>query len=298
MGEMRITSMNYTAKPEMSNLRETKATVTRATATFLFLILCGLHSTAAQAQEKEAVTDSPTEAAANLVHTKDDSDMTLFYAYLTDNPVEPSGPLYDFFKDKPVVKDVLMPRVRSDRKFRPMLQMRVWWEQKQRFVPVVAFCTFIAWVCWFLFPSKLGRAQDAIRTGFWRCALTGFFCTTVWLVFNRAVFFTHIGWPLGILSTGVFQAGLLVGLSVIISMIGHALAVLFRLKHIPLLGTNPAALRVTELLIGSIACGGILMLPSPAAMPHATMRLLFMFAVLGMGGVFKALREKVVEQAE
>ncbi len=245
----------------------------------------------AQTNEQTATPAPPlvTEPAPQT------ADNTLFYAYLQDNPAETAGPFYEFFKDKPFVKDVLIPHDPSDRKFRPMLQMRYWWNQQPHtFLPTVVFCTFVAWVFWFLMPEKLAQSQNAIRTGFWQCALTGFFCATVWMLFCRAIFLTHLGWPLGVLSTGCFQASLLVGLSVIISMIGHAFAVLLRLRHLPFLN-NPAVLRVTELLIGSVFCGLILMLPSPGIMPHATMRILFLFAGLGMGALFKVLKDKPVE---
>lgn len=245
---------------------------------------------AAQPAEEQPTGTQPVEVNTSAPDTP--QDYSLFYAYLQDNPNEPAGPFYEFFKEKPVFKDVLIPRNNADRKFRPMLQMRFWWDQPQRFPAAVAFCTFVAWIFWFLVPEKLSQAQAAIRSGFWRCALTGFFCGTVWMLFSRAVFLTHVGWPLGIVSTGLFQATLLLGLSVIISMIGHALAVLLKLRNIPFLGTRPEVMRIVELLLGSTICGLILLLPSPALMPHATMRLLFLFAVLGMGAVFKVSRQQ------
>ncbi|MBY0546642.1 MAG: hypothetical protein K2W95_05090 [Candidatus Obscuribacterales bacterium] len=218
-------------------------------------------------------------------------DNTLFYAFLDDSPRDAGGPLYDLLKDKVFFKDYLMPHDRVDRKFRPMAQLRFWWDQPQKFLPAVAFCTFIAWVFWFLIPQKLTMAQDAIRGGFWKCFGSGFFCVGIWLLFNRAVFLTHVGWPLGIVSAACFQAGLLIGFSVIVSMIGHAFAVLARVKHWPLVSQNAQAVRVIELLIGSICCAGIIMVPSPAALPHASMRLLFLFAVLGLGAVCRVYRQ-------
>lgn len=218
-------------------------------------------------------------------------DNTLFYAFLDDSPRDAGGPLYDFFKGMAPFKHYLMPQDKVDRKFRPMAQLRFWWDQPQHFFPAVAFCTFIAWVFWFLIPQKLTLAQDAIRGGFWKCFGSGFFCVGIWLLFNRAVFLTHVGWPLGIVSAACFQAGLLIGFSVIVSMIGHAFAVLARVKHWPLVSKSAQAVRVIELLIGSVCCAGLIMVPSPAALPHASMRLLFLFAVLGLGAVCRVWRQ-------
>ena len=239
----------------------------------------------------------PADSAAplpqsGLEQTCAGDDNTLFFAYLKDSEKEVGGPLYDFLKEKQFFKDVLIPVDSVDRKFRPMLQMRFWWDSPQKFVPAIAFCTLIAWVCWFLLPEKLTKAQAAIRAGFWRCFLSGFFCATVWLLCTRAVFLTHVGWPLGIVSTGLFQAGLLLGLSVIISMIGHAFCVLARVGNRAFVATRPQVIRVIELLIGSICCAGIMMLPTPDPLPHATMRLLFLFAVLGLGAFCKVFKEK------
>lgn len=218
-------------------------------------------------------------------------DHTMFYAFLDDSPPDAGGPLYDFLKDKAPFKGVLAPQEGVERKFRPMAQLRFWWSQPQRFLPAVAFCTLIAWVFWFLIPEKLTRAQDAIRGGFWKCFLSGFLCVGIWMLFNRAVFLTHVGWPLGIVSAACFQAGLLIGFSVIVSMIGHAFAVLTRVRQWPLVSKSAQAVRVIELLIGSICCAGLIMVPSPAVLPHASMRLLFLFAVLGLGAVCRVYRQ-------
>lgn len=236
-------------------------------------------------------TEQPAESGTSASVT-DDSDTTLFYALLQDSPTESSGPFLDTVRNLPLLKDLAIARDVPDHKFRPLLQLRHWWNQPQRFLPSVAFCAIVAWIFWFLIPEKLTRAQATIRAEFWKSALTGFCCVAVWLLFTRTIFLTHIGWPLGIVSTGCFQAALLIGFSVIVSMIGNAFAVLLHLKHWNFIATRPELLRVVELLLGSIVCGAIIMIPTPGLLPHATMRLLFVFAILGLGGVFKAFRQK------
>lgn len=236
-----------------------------------------------------------TVPSSDLSNARDDSttktdDHTFFYAFLGGNPRESGGPLYEYFRDKPLFKDILIQPDANDHKFRPMVQMRYWWDTPQRFLPTAAFCTFIAWLFWFLIPDKLRRAEDAVRAEFWKCFVTGFFCVAVWLLFNRAAFLTHVGWPLGIVSTACFQAGLLVGLSVTISMIGHAFSVVLRLRKWPLVCERPKVGRALELLIGSLFCAALIMLPTPAPIPHATMRLMFLFALLGLGALCRVIR--------
>lgn len=214
-----------------------------------------------------------------------------FYAFMSEENPDPIGPLYKFLEARGLAKGILIPQPLSDSKFRPLAPWRRWVEKPQAFSPSLAFCLLVSWIFWTLLPKKLENVEQICRREFWKSFFTGMAVAAICLTLARSVFFTHLGWPLGIVLIAVFQLGMLLGLSVIVSMMGHSLALLLRLPKVPFLAQKPGLCKFIDLAIGALLCASLLQIPLIGDLPRLGTRLISLFCVLGLGGLFKVLRQ-------
>lgn len=222
--------------------------------------------------------------------TTDSSDLTYFFAFLAEDPQPLRGGIVEYFRDKPFARDFISPHDKEERKFRPMLQWRRWADRHQRFFPALGFIAFTSTLIWSLIPGILQAASEESRKSFWRCFGTGALMAALTMILTRSVFQTQLGWPLGILLAGLSQAAMLVGLAVAVFNLGHSVLLLAQLNKINALSKNPAAFRVGELLVGSLLAALLLQIPPLGPVPQVGTRLLALFALLGVGSIYRILR--------
>lgn len=248
-------------------------------------IFCVLHAATAWADDQVQ-----TEAInpVSITDPADDEDM-LFYAFLKNDPSQ-APPFIAAFGNNDFVKNFLLSTNREDAQFRPMLQWRRWAEQKQPFLRSWLFCLFTSWSFWILIPKKLQAAEQVCRKEFWTCQLNGFALAGICLILARAAFLTHLGWPLGILLIALFQLGLLLGLTIIVSLSGHRIALLLRLGKWPLFSSRRGLCRFGELFLGTLLCAAILQIPVLGDLPRIGTRLVALFCLLGLGSLYKCLK--------
>jgi len=216
----------------------------------------------------------------------------LFFAFLSEDKQVLDGPLVQILKDKPVIRDMISPRDRVARKYRPMLQWKRWADKTQRLIPSLFLIGIVSFLCWSLFPVKFQSAVSESKTSYWRCFGTGVLLLAFSSMFARAVFITEIGWPLGILITGLTQGILLAGLSVVVYNLGHSTFLLTRLSKLSLFSENPSRARTCELLLGTLLATLILKIPELGPLPQLGTRLISFFALLGAGALFRIWKKE------
>ncbi len=216
----------------------------------------------------------------------------LFFAFLSEDKQVLDGPLVQILKDKPVIRDMISPRDKVARKYRPMLQWKRWADKTQRLIPSLFLIGIVSFFCWSLFPVKFLSAVSESKTSYWRCFGTGVLILAFSSMFARAVFITEIGWPLGILITGLTQGILLAGLSVVVYNLGHSTLLLTRLSKLSLFSENPSRARVCELLLGTLLAALILKIPELGPLPQLGTRLISFFALLGAGALFRIWKKE------
>jgi hypothetical protein len=258
---------------------------------FLLIAVMSLtfSTTAAYAQDSANQENSTKTDDAAVIN---DPDQTLFFAFLQENSAAAEGPLVEIVKDKPLIRDFIKPRSSLERKFRPMLQMRTWANKKQRFLPSFAFLCLIGFICWWIFPTHLQSAVEECRKSFWKCFGAGLLISMIAMTVVRAVFLTQIGWPLAILLVGLSEGAMLVGLSLSVYNLGHAVTLISRINKIPLLATSPAWARAIDIVIGAFLSSLLLLIPAFGNLPRCGTRLLALFAVLGLGAIYKELKNR------
>lgn len=211
----------------------------------------------------------------------------MFFAFLREDKKALDGPFVNLLKDKPLVQDIISPRDRVARKYRPMLQWKRWADKKQRLIPALFLIGMVSLLFWSLFPVKLQEAVVECKSHYWRCFGIGVLILAFSSMLARAVFVTEIGWPLGILITGLTQCALLAGLSVVVYNLGHSMMLLSQLSKISFLANNPARARVCDLLLGTLLIALLLKIPALGPLPQLGTRLVSFFALLGLGAIFR-----------
>lgn len=229
---------------------------------------------------------------AEATQIEKEPDQALFYAFLAEDPQALSGPLFQMLQDKPVLKEWISPHNKMERRYRPLLQWRRWADQRQRFFPALLFCNFICFLSWYLLPKLLQSASQESRQNFWKSVGTGILLAAVTILLTRSVFFTQLGWPLGIVLAGASQAAMLVGLSVGIYNLGHSVSLILRLDKISLLANRAAAQRYCDIFTGSLLAALLLQIPAIGLLPQPGTRFLALFALLGVGAIFRDLRKR------
>lgn len=210
-----------------------------------------------------------------------------FYAFLSDKNLEPSGPVYGYLKDKPFFQAFMKDGQIGENKFRPVLQWRHWADKRQPFFASLVFCFFVSLLLWSLAPGKLKAAESSAKTEFWPSFGFGLLATGLIVFSARTFFLTHIGWPLGIVTMAGFQLSLLIGLAIAVSLLGHAVVVLIKVKDLGIFKNNPVCLRFWEYLIGALICALILQIPAPTGLPQPGTRILALMAILGFGALVR-----------
>lgn len=222
----------------------------------------------------------------------DDDEQTMFYAFLKEDSSQLGGPLYEFFKNKPIVREILNPHTRMERKFRPMLQWRRWADRHQPFIPSFLFLGTVGFVLWFLLPSVMQSAAEECRSSFWKCFGTGLVIAIITMVLLRAIFLSQLGWPLGIVIAGCSQAAMLSGLSLAIYNLGHAVLLLVQYKKISAIANSPSLARASDIVMGALLAAIVLQIPAFGILPRPGTRLLALFGLLGIGAIFRAIRRR------
>jgi hypothetical protein len=241
----------------------------------------------ASSKNEESSSDQVRQSNRGQENAKEEFNKTLFYAFLKEDPSAPNGPVYEYLKDKPFISDVIVPRNAMERKFRPMMQWRSWAERPQPIVPATLFIGLLSFVCSWLMPQKMKECAKECRSKFWKCFGTGALVAVIWTILTRSIFLTEIGWPLGVLLNALFQAAMLTGFSVAVFLLGNSLNAILRIHRLPLLDNKPNHQLIADLIVGSLAAALILQIPDFDDIPRIGSRLLALFAVLGMGSLYR-----------
>lgn len=257
-------------------------------------------STASDTRAPETISNDKTEkdastAESNNVEASNDfadnnkgkANKTMFYAFLEEDPSAPNGPIYDYLKDKPFIRDIIVPHNAMERKFRPMMQWRAWAEKPQGFVASALFICLISFVCSWLLPQKMKEATKECHANFWKSFGTGGLIAVIWTILTRSIFLTEIGWPLGVLLNALFQAAMLTGFSVVVLLLGNSLNAILRIHRLPQLNTKANHLLIADLIVGSLTAALILQIPSFGDIPRIGARLVALFALLGLGSIYR-----------
>ena len=244
------------------------------------------------AAQESSVQDDAADAAAREHWQDESAQETYFFAFLAEDPQPLRGGLLEYFRNKPVARDFITPHDPLDRRFRPMLQWRRWADRRQRFVPALLFISFVSILGWSLIPGTMQSAAEESRNTFWRSFGTGVLLAAVTMILTRAVFHTQLGWPLGILLAGLSQAAMLAGLSIAVYNIGHSVLLILQVRKLSVFSKNPAAFRICELLTGSLMAALLLQIPPLGAIPQVGTRFLALFALLGVGAIFRILKQR------
>lgn len=211
----------------------------------------------------------------------------LFYAYLGEMPEASSGPVADLIVNKMFPGKSIQDTPLGMQKFRPMLQWRHWANQKQRFFPSLIFTFLVSFILWIPFGRRLDSAGAKFRQKFWRCLGSGVLVSVLLLFLARLLFLSDIGWPAGILTIAVAQLSLLAGLVVAVNLVGESIARAVRVTQIRFVGERPLLQRATFLFLGSLVLSGVLLIPGPMHLPPIGTRLILLFALLGLGALYK-----------
>lgn len=237
--------------------------------------------------EESSSLDLSKRSTQGQENAKNSFNKTLFYAFLEEDPSAPNGPVYDYLKDKPFISDIIVPRNEMERKFRPMMQWRSWAERQQPFIPATLFICLLSFVCSWLMPQKMKECARECRSNFWKSFGSGALVAVIWTVLTRSIFLTEIGWPLGVLLNALFQAAMLTGFSVAVFLLGNSLNAVFKVHRLHQLENKPNHQLVSDLVIGSLAAALILQIPEVGDIPKIGSRLLALFAVLGLGALYR-----------
>lgn len=240
-----------------------------------------------QAQQSQTGSE-PIENVSEL----DPGDHTLFYAFLEEEPRALGGPLIDQFRDKPVFKDLIRPQSRQERKFRPLLQWRLWCDSDHPFFSSALFMMLVLFVSWYLLPGFLQDGVQELRKKFWPSFGTGLMMAFVCMLLTRAAFLSQLGWPLGIMLAGLAQSAMLLGLSVSVLNLGHAVSLVLKFNNLPFLQSDASRKRCLDIVIGALVAALILQIPALGIFPRCGTRLMALFALLGVGSLFRAFQEK------
>jgi hypothetical protein len=224
-----------------------------------------------------------TQIAAT--HTGDEP---MFYAYLGEMPEASSGPVADMIVSKVFPGKSIQDTPLGMQKFRPMLQWRHWANQRYRFPPVFLFCLLVSCVMWIPFGRHLEPASALCKQKFWRSLFAGVLVFVLSLFFARLMFLSGLGWPAGVLTVALTQLALVAGLVVAVNLVGEAIARVIRVTHIRFVTERPMLQRSLFLLIGAFVLAGVILIPGPMDLPPIGTRLIMLFALLGLGALYKS----------
>lgn len=243
-----------------------------------------------QAHGEPQPTSENTQTQPLAVYSESDLDTNpmRFYAYLDDRPKVTRGPLLEMLKDKPAFR-FLYKNLAIARGARPTptLQWFVFANKRIKFLPGLIFVLLTSAIAWTVCPDRLGRAQAECPRRFWTCFGNGIVCGLATIVLVRAFLLTGVGWPLAIATTAVLQLALVLGLATAVGLIGHSLVLVTRLKQLPALAERPRLVKALELVLGALVCAALLQIGAPHLLPRIGTRLVCLFAVLGMGALWR-----------
>lgn len=244
----------------------------------LYVVLCCAVIAPVFAQDGGTLNVSPSSAPQS-------EDSIYYYAFLEQRDAPARGPAIDFLRDKPFFKDLIAAQDRQ--KFRPMVQWFYWANQRHPFGQAVGFLLLSNVIVWALLPARLRRAEFEVRRSFWKSFGFGLLVGVIAVLFMRACFLTMIGWPLGVMVGGALLFASLCGLAVTSSVIGRSLTALLRIDKLQAMVKRPDMLRLTQILFGVIVCALLLQIGGAASLPKVGTRLLALFAILGVGALFR-----------
>lgn len=224
--------------------------------------------------------------------TQPASTRNLFYSYLGEQPEQSAGPVEVLLVEK-LFPGKSVEETPFGAKYRPMLQLRYWANQRQRFFPAFAFCFGAACILWIPFGKKLEAAAALTRGRFWRALFVGVMVSMIILTLAKLFFVSAVGWPAGILTIGILQLGMTAGLVVMVNVVGEAIARVIRLMHVSFIAERPVLQRGVFLLIGSIILAGVLLIPGPMHLPPIGTRLILLFALVGLGALYKSQFDQI-----
>jgi hypothetical protein len=166
---------------------------------------------------------------------------------------------------------------------RPLLAFRIWANRPKPFIPSFLFCLIVSSAAWAFMSKPLTSAGSFCRKRFWRSLFLGVFATIFAVFLARLLFLTQIGTPLAICLAGALQLGLLLGLSVVSSLLGEA--VLTKFGQSESLASSPRAKRLLELAIGALIFALLLRIPGVFGLPRIGVRVVLLICQLGLGGL-------------
>ncbi len=212
----------------------------------------------------------------------------LFYAYLGEQPESSAGPVETLVVEKLFPGKTVEQKPFGMQKYRPMLQLRYWANQRQHFFPAFAFCLGAASILWIPFGKKLEAAASISRSRFWRSLFVGLMVSMVTLFLAKLFFVSGVGWPAGILTIATLQLAMTGGIVVMTNIIGEAIARVLRLTHVSFIAERPVVQRGVFLFIGSVILAGVILIPGPGKLPPIGTRLIMLFALVGLGALYKS----------
>lgn len=257
----------------------------------LILLMLVMLPTAAFAQPASPVAgeqEPSTRSAGALAPNKESVDPSMFYAYLREMPEASSGPVENLIANQLFPGKSIQDTPLGMQRFRPMLQWRHWANQRQRLLPSFGFCFAASCILWIPFGRKLDFAAVICRARFWRSLFVGVLVCMLVMFFARLLFLSGVGWPAGILVIALMQLGLVTGLVVSVNLVGEAVARVIRLTHIAFVAERPVVQRGLFLFIGAFILSGVLLIPGPGMLPPIGPRLIMLFALLGLGALYRS----------
>ena len=179
----------------------------------------------------------------------------------------------------------------GDIRQQPFRYWRYWSNEPKPFAPTFLFCLTTSALAWLIAPAWLERAEGASRRRFWRTLLIGLTLVCVALGLARLLFLTHIGQALAVLVIGVVELGLLAGLAAASSLIGGALIGRLCPPYRSWQPRRPFVRRAAAVALGTAVITALVLLPGLGHLPRVGIRLVMLFACLGLGGLWLAVRE-------
>ena len=173
--------------------------------------------------------------------------------------------------------------------FRPFASWTRWINNRVLFFPSASFILVASLLSWYFAPQLMDQAESESEKNYWRSLGTGLVAIVCSMMLIRSVLITLIGWPFAIILIGIMQLFLVLGISVIASIIGRSISFYAKVPSWSWFATRRNALRLFELTIGSVVIALLLQLGSPGGLPRVGTRLALLVAILGTGAILRII---------
>ena len=244
------------------------------------------------------LSDTPTADSYStniyLTTTADDAtspsgttDSAYNYAFLNNTAMVPKSAILRWLQKKNMVPEHWQAEAKPA--FRPFASWTRWINNRVLFFPSASFILVASLLSWYFAPQLMDQAESESEKNYWRSLGTGLVAIVCSMMLIRSVLITLIGSPLAIILIGIMQLFLVLGISVITSMIGRSISFYAKVPSLSWFATRRNALRLCELTIGSVVIALLLQLGSPGGLPRVGTRLALLVAILGTGAILRII---------